>query len=711
MKWLKTFHCLDCIEEKLVFKKHFNRILEILIVTGIFLISLWIITILPLGPSFSFIPGDYEDSRFNNFVLENFFKFISGQQKKFWSAPFFYPYPNTIALSDNHIGTGLFYSFFRFLGFNREGAFQAWYICGIIFNFFAAYYVLRKMDLKIVPALCGAVLFSWGLPIMAQEGHLQLLYRFCIPLCIYQIYQFKLNPKLTHLAYALLFFVWQLLIGVYIGYFLLLFIVVQIILLPFVENQKTPLKWFLFWKNKFEQAWKNNKKKDKIFFLLFLVFLLVLLLALFIPYFWISKNYGVSKSWVEIEELLPRVKSYFISDNSILWGVISNKLGKLDMHHEQQLFPGISSVFILLMGVFNYKQIRKNEYLLFNLFTIGFLILLTLNINGFSIYQLIVQLPVVNNVRAVSRIILVLMWPIAFSIGIILNEIQNKNDSWRKFLPVFCLLFLITDSAFFHHSTYSKAESIARLEEIKTNTVNIDKNNILFLAAENEETAIIREIDSMLIAQELGVPTLNGYSASSPKGYSAPTTCTQLPKRIISFMSWAGITDNEYYKKNLEQAYLIGFEDCETESWKDSVFCSGDFSSQVFSNTEIIIQSLSLDEEKIKVSLKISNQSNERISWLSLTNNYFRMAWRYIEVGDIVQNVAWNVRFDISDDILPGEQVELIYWIDPPDSEGAYLLQITALQENVGWFHERGFLIPSSDQKIVVEQNGDLKIY
>src|SRR3981081_1739179 len=75
---------------------------------------------------FDAIPGDLGDTRFNMCVLEHGFRWIKGIDKSFWSAHFLYPATNVIAYSDNHLGTVLFYAFFRFLGLDRETAYQGW---------------------------------------------------------------------------------------------------------------------------------------------------------------------------------------------------------------------------------------------------------------------------------------------------------------------------------------------------------------------------------------------------------------------------------------------------------------------------------------------------------------------------------------------------------------------------------------------------------
>src|SRR5260370_4192660 len=59
------------------------------------------------------IPGGFDEARFNMYVLKHGYRWLTGLDKSFWSAPFFYPAQNVITYSDNHLGSFLFYSVFR----------------------------------------------------------------------------------------------------------------------------------------------------------------------------------------------------------------------------------------------------------------------------------------------------------------------------------------------------------------------------------------------------------------------------------------------------------------------------------------------------------------------------------------------------------------------------------------------------------------------
>ena len=100
------------------------------------------------------LPGDLLDGRFNNYVLEHVYLWVTLQVPDFWNAPFFYPYQMTIAFSDSHIGDSPVYVLARMAGISREGAFGLWYAAGYALNFIAADYTLVRLGL--LPSRSGA---------------------------------------------------------------------------------------------------------------------------------------------------------------------------------------------------------------------------------------------------------------------------------------------------------------------------------------------------------------------------------------------------------------------------------------------------------------------------------------------------------------------------------------------------------------------------
>lgn len=93
-----------------------------------FVFGIWYFCIRILGYQFEYMPGDLGDSRFINYLLEHGYQWLKGDVDSFWDAGFMYPFKNTIALSDNMLGTLPIYSIWRVLGFSQETTYQLWWI-------------------------------------------------------------------------------------------------------------------------------------------------------------------------------------------------------------------------------------------------------------------------------------------------------------------------------------------------------------------------------------------------------------------------------------------------------------------------------------------------------------------------------------------------------------------------------------------------------
>jgi hypothetical protein len=133
------------------------------------------------GISLTKLPGDEIDSHFNLYVLEHGWLWLTGKQPRFWDAPFFHPQPNVIAYSDSHLGTLPLYAVFRFVGFDRETAFQWWFLTLFVLNYLACSWVLWRWQGNWAGAAAGAYLFTFGVPVVMQIGHVQLIPRFLVP--------------------------------------------------------------------------------------------------------------------------------------------------------------------------------------------------------------------------------------------------------------------------------------------------------------------------------------------------------------------------------------------------------------------------------------------------------------------------------------------------------------------------------------------------
>ncbi len=537
----------------------------------LFIIGLWFVVIRPLGPNLSRMPGDLGDTRFNAYILEYFFRWLTGQTRGYWNAPFFFPFQQTIAFSDNLLGSAPFYALFRFTGLDGASAFQGWYILGFILNFTAAVYVLWHLHLKPLAVGIGAFFFTFGLPLLAQENHVQLLYRFCVPIVCYLLWRFYQQPRLRTLIYLIAWLVWQFYLTIYTGVFLLLLLSILMGLLPFFNPAQTFWKHLMVLPRCLGKAWSQAFLTERILAVISTSVLSLAFLLLFLPYYQVTKIYGFSRSFQTILTLLPRLQSYLLADNSQLWGSIARILPRVPFPWEHQLFPGLAILLLILVGIVGRFNNENRSLAWWHFGSALVLMAITLEVHGFSAYLLVWQIPGINSIRAVTRSILVLMWPFSLFAAWAFDGILQLFDKKHRWMLAFTYLIaalLIAESVFYNHDTYIKAEAQARLEVLRQEIpTKLPANPILFVAWNQREPYWTNEIDAMLLAQELGWPTLNGYSGNFPPGYAPADSCKQLPIRIKNYMKFAGISDPSYYLGIISRVVPLGFKDCDSTWW------------------------------------------------------------------------------------------------------------------------------------------------
>ena len=552
--------------------RRLRRVIDLAPVWILFFLGLWLVILRPLGPHLALVPGDLGDARFNNYVLEHFFRWVTGLTREYWSAPFFFPFQQTLSFSDNLLGSAPFYVLFRWAGLDRAFAFQGWYILGFLLNYTAASYVLWRLKLKPLAVGTGAFFFAFGLPMLAQENHVQLLYRFCIPLACFSLWRFYQAPRLRTLVSLGAWLVWQFYLTIYMGIFLLLLLAVLMILLPFCVPAQTFWQRLAVWPRRLIESWFQARLTGRILAVTAAVVLGLGFAALILPYYRVSRIYGFYRDWAEISTMLPRWQSYLLADNSQLWSSKVSIFSSLPLRHEHQLFPGLAVLALVLAGISGrfHTENRRLAWLHFGAALV--LVGLTLEVHGFSLYWLVWRVPGMNSVRAVTRIILVVMWPLSlFTAWAVDGFIQrfNQQHRWMQAAAYLVTGLLVAESVFYTHSTYAKADAQARLDDLRQQIPEtVPANPVLFVAENQREPSWARAIDAMLLAQDLGWPTLNGYSGNSPPGYTSVESCNQLPRRIKNYMDYAGISSPSFYQGIMKRVVPLGFEDCDPTWWE-----------------------------------------------------------------------------------------------------------------------------------------------
>ena len=545
-----------------------KKILNVAPVALLFILGMGLVVLKPLGSGLAFIPGDLGDARFNNYVLEHFYQWLTGGTESYWNAPFFYPFQNVTAFSDDLLGNVLFYVPFRLLGQDRETAFQSWIIVGYILNYLSASWTLAKMGFKSVAVGVGAFFFAFGLPALAMEGHIQLLYRFCVPLACLVLFRFYSKPRLRTLLFLFALVVWQFLISIYVGLFLVMLLAALALFSRQAATGDSAWLKLTSLPPSLTIAWGDANQREKGLFMLTAGGLVLVLGLLLLPYVQVAGEFGYVRTPADISPMLPRVQSYLLADRAGLWAGISARIQGVPMRHEHQLFPGIAASLLILIGVLFGKRLNPHTVARAHGAAALFLMIFTLSVGGVSLYCLICWLPGFNAIRAVSRLFLVLMWPLSVFIAWVVSELSLKKSFWGWGVVFLMLVLMVSESSFYHHSIYDKVDAQGRIEELRAKLpADVPENPVLYVGWDGQGSFVEEEIDAMLLAQDLGWPTLNGYSGNFPPNYSPPDSCYQLPVRIATFMVHYEIFDLSYYYDLMDRMVLIDFEDCDPAWW------------------------------------------------------------------------------------------------------------------------------------------------
>jgi hypothetical protein len=468
------------------------------------------------------IPGDYGDARFNNYILEHGYLFFTGKISEYWNAPFFYPFKNVIALTDNLLGSLPIYVIFRSFAFDRETAFQLWLITICILNYWAGYYLFKKLSGNTIIAACCAFIYGFGLYNHGQIFHAQVFPRFIAPLVIYWTIQFLQTKKPSYLFYFLLGLAYQFYCGIYLGFFLLYFIIF-LFLSYIIIYRKLPFK--------------TDFRSVKMY-LAGIFVMVVALLPLFLPYIHISHIVG-DRSYDYSLNSLPRFRSYFFtSPAATIWKFLYPFTAfKFILWWNHLLFPGIIpwlGVFIspiILLYQFKKKRLDPLFLLLFITFILSFIF--CINYKNYSLYKIIYLIPGFSSMRSIDRIINIQILFFLMLTAFVLKHLYTKV----KFPFIFILLLpllTIIDNLFVPepHKSFAKSDAqievqyfkkiISELHDSHSEAISFYPVDLALSKTENKNiAAVFNTLSIMLACQELNIKCVNGYSGFNPGSYLA----------------------------------------------------------------------------------------------------------------------------------------------------------------------------------------------
>jgi len=483
------------------------RIFEAIFAIFLFLIGIWFVL-----PPWQ-LPGDLGDTRFNLYVLEHGYRWLVGLEPSFWNAPFFYPAENTLAYSDSHLGSFLIYAVFRLLNFDTYDALYGWLLVCTTANYASAFWVSRQLKISYLGALVAAFIFTFGLPVSGQIGHVQIVARFWVPIAFLLVYRLMTGGNIKSIYLLVFVIVAQLYASIYTGYFLLLCLI-GFILYFLVDSERDALT-------------KLFSPLGGIHLASAATLGVLLLFPLAVPHYIASQAVG-GRDWAEIATMLPQPLSYFRAPQSELWKRILPSTESLPMAHEHILFFGLVPLLSMVLFTLlrNPKiwawQLRRVGLAMLASFLVVFVI--TLNFNGVSFYQIIAGFPGVSGIRAVTRVGTVLVFPVSIISGIVISQALDWTKN-RLAAPYSLLLIALLLGALILDQRpsvpgFTKSDALLLSEPLEEQLVN-NEEPVIWLGNSDANNNAFWEtnLTAMLLSQKLNKSTINGYSGSIPPGY------------------------------------------------------------------------------------------------------------------------------------------------------------------------------------------------
>jgi hypothetical protein len=659
--------------------------------------------------------GDPGDTRFNNYILEHIYRWLSGHPVELFSPPFFYPYPYTLFFSDAHFGSVFVYAIFRLLGFSEYHSFALWYFAAYFATLWATYFVLARLEFSPFVAGVAASMFAFSLPSIAQMSHAQLANRACVPLAIYCtcIALRRADPFSALLAVCCL--CTQLLISIYLGIFLLMLMVAFALSFVLIERRNPVRLAGELYTNLLAGRFGAGRFAN----VATTVLLLCATGAMAAGYRHVSQLYGFERSFGEVTIFLPRLWSYFLTDFAPYQTIVP-ALAKIQFAgmHEHRMFVGVGGFALFLVGV---VALARDRSLASNkdvaralLAALLVLVLVTISVRGYTIYKYLYMVPGFNSIRGISRIGLVMAFPISLVGAAGLIYLLQAKRMVVRFAALVLVGMFFLEVAVAPRDTFDQQADAARVNALAAaarSAAGTVERPILHLVGDPNAETWLPYIDAIMVAQRLGWPTAEGYTGFSLMDPYRTPGCAAALNLYVQFLDWSvkngrsvDIAAPDLLPEQLlKRTVTTGARKCPPMGpiAGEFKFSNGPPpSAAAAAQVELEEAAVELSSKDLMATVRIKNSSPEYIS--ALSSGPVRLAWRFAEEGTDAGSEGWNTRQAISSDLAPGAVNLNVINTATPSSPGRYRFQVSLVSEWRFWFHDRGMKILTFANPIIV---------
>lgn len=201
---------------------------------------------------------------------------------------------------------------------------------------------------------------------------------------------------------------------------------------------------------------------------------------------------------------------------------------------------------------------------------LALLVAFTLSIADHSLYQLVLRLPGINAIRSVTRIIVILQWPVAILVAFAVDRAVARVGGAGSARGAAAGLIALVAVAFEPATHVVLNTPIAvwrdRIEALRGRLgAPIEPGTVLWVRSVTgiRDGELEYALDAMILAQDLGVKTVNGYSGWLPIGLTDQFRCGSPDMPAERWAKFAGISI-ERARERLAGVRIVDVVPCAT---------------------------------------------------------------------------------------------------------------------------------------------------
>lgn len=632
------------------------------------------------------------DTRLVHYFLEHSFQVVFNRNysAELWSPAFFFPFKDTLALSENLLGGAPLYWGIRSI-LPADLAYQWWMILAALLCFICFAILLRYVRISHSFSAFGGFIFAFGIPRMGQLFHAQLLLQFFTPIAFISILAFLRKPKLNRFCIALFLIFLQIFAVYYLGWFLLISLLIFVpILLRFDQECRKRILLYL------RTCWRSS-----------IVAILIwcsALIWLFLPYLRMKETVGVFP-FSQVETMLPRLSSWFLPPGNSLWFLLLAPLSKSIVDPNQhRLFMGFTVLALVGLAVYVVRfrsEVLTLERLLLvkaSLLTAVILFVLSLDVFGFSLWRIIYAVvPGATAIRSVGRIVYVIeFYILVASLLCVDGMLKNTVPKKRSAIAFTLLLISLPELLIFRPMSYEKAPLLKIESELQQSIAS--KCDVAYLVTDSPKTHFyLQQMPMMWAGLRAGVPVVNGYSGFTPAGI--PTTIEEsanfqslvqwLSGKMQGRLCWIQSGATTQISPNIPLKSVSGATEHQSQHFTTFVVPMPpniplkEFTQAIQAEVPRTMRS----NQAIKVPLFVRNISS--YTWFQTKEAPMNLSYRWLKPDGTIA-IKEGLRTPMPDSLAPEETTALNARIKTPKIPGKYRLSFSIVQENVAWFVDRG---------------------